>query len=76
MARYKLFFGNRTAAGAIEVTADAGSYAITGTNANLEYGRLVAADIGSYTVTGVNASLPPARTRTPALTQALSTTDR
>ncbi len=37
--------------------ADAGSYAITGQDANLEQGRLVGAEQGSYSITGFDANL-------------------
>jgi hypothetical protein len=40
-----------------ELVADAGSYTVTGTAANLEYGREVAADAGSYAVTGSTTDL-------------------
>lgn len=39
------------------MTADAGSYAVTGTAASLEFGGVVAADAASYTVTGTAANL-------------------
>jgi hypothetical protein len=45
------------AAGNKSLDADAGSYVVTGTTANLEYGRVVGADAGSYAVTGSAASL-------------------
>jgi hypothetical protein len=43
--------------GAFIVTAAAGSYAITGTNASLEFGREVVAGAASYAITGTNATL-------------------
>jgi hypothetical protein len=39
------------------IDIDAGSYALTGTNASLQIGRMVSADAGSYTLTGTDASL-------------------
>lgn len=39
------------------LTADGGTFAVTGTAASLEHGREVAADAGSYAVTGTAASL-------------------
>jgi hypothetical protein len=44
-------------ASGITLTADAGSYAITGQTASLEYGREVAADGGGYAFTGTAANL-------------------
>jgi hypothetical protein len=41
----------------ITLTADPGSYAITGSPADLLYGRFVSADAGSYAITGVSADL-------------------
>jgi hypothetical protein len=55
--QYLAFVGEPPAPGAIGLTADPGSYTVTGTTASLEYGRVVAAEIGSYTHTGVSASL-------------------
>jgi hypothetical protein len=39
------------------VTANTGSYAVTGSNANLLYGRKLIANTGFYAVTGFNANL-------------------
>jgi len=39
------------------LTADSGSFTLTGTDANLEYGRKLAADSGSFAVTGTDANL-------------------
>lgn len=39
-----------------QLAADPGSYAITGTDASLEYGRIVAASSGSYAITGTAAT--------------------
>ena len=39
------------------VTANTGSYAVIGSNANLLYGRKFSAETGSYAVTGFNANL-------------------
>ena len=38
------------------ITADAGSYAVTGTDATLRYGYKVVPDSGSYAVTGTDAA--------------------
>lgn len=46
-----------TSSSGISLTADAGSYALTGTAANLKFGRKTAADSGSYTLTGTAAGL-------------------
>lgn len=43
------------------LTADSGSYTVTGTDANLEFGREVAAGAGSYLVTGTDANLEHGR---------------
>jgi hypothetical protein len=43
------------------ITADAGSYAVTGTNAALKFGRKVTADAGSSSVTGTPATLKVGR---------------
>lgn len=53
----KLVITHATAGGAIEVDADAGAYAVTGTAASLERGREVAGGTASYAVTGGAASL-------------------
>jgi hypothetical protein len=47
----------QTSSASRTVTADAGSYAVTGTTANLELGREIVPDAGSYAVTGTDASL-------------------
>lgn len=39
------------------LVADAGSFSVTGVNANLEVGRLIAADAGSLTLTGFDSNL-------------------
>jgi len=39
------------------VTADPGSFTVSGTAANLEHGREIAADGGSYSITGTDATL-------------------
>jgi hypothetical protein len=39
------------------VVAESGSYGVTGTAADLEFGRVVAAGAGSYALTGTDASL-------------------
>lgn len=44
-------------AGTYTITATGGSYAVTGTAASLEFGRLVGATAGSYAITGTAASL-------------------
>ena len=41
----------------VSVTANTGSYAVIGSNANLLYGRKLIADTGSYAITGSNANL-------------------
>jgi len=43
--------------GATTLTADSGSYSVTGTAASLEIGRKVAANSGSYAITGTAANL-------------------
>lgn len=53
-----LHFALRPASGSTyTLTADAGSYALTGTAANLEYGRALDAAAGSFTLSGTDASL-------------------
>ena len=52
---YTNTIGVTVSAGA-ELTADAGSYSITGTAAGLEYGRSLTADAGSYSVSGTDAT--------------------
>ena len=47
----------RPGAGAAVLTADGGAYAVSGTAADLEFGRVVAADAGAYVVTGTAADL-------------------
>ena len=44
-------------ANAYTLTASGGSFTLTGTAANLEFGRLLAAGAGSYTLTGTAANL-------------------
>lgn len=39
------------------IAADAGAATVTGTDASLEYGRLLAADSGTFTVAGTDANL-------------------
>lgn len=39
------------------LTADAGSFAVTGTDASLEFGRRVSADSGAFAITGTDAGL-------------------
>lgn len=46
----------QAASGALSLTADAGSYALTGTNASTERGRRTTANAGSYALTGTNAT--------------------
>lgn len=46
-----------SAGGAFTLTAEGGSYAITGMAASLEAGRLVSAESGSYAITGTAAGL-------------------
>lgn len=49
---------NLSSGGAVfTLTADAGSFAVTGTAASLLFHRRLAADSGSYAVTGTDASL-------------------
>lgn len=45
------------AGGEFTITAESGTYALTGTAASLEFGREVAAAAGSYSLTGTAASL-------------------
>jgi phage gp45-like len=47
----------KAAASAYDLVADAGSYAVTGSAADLEYGRRIAADPAAYAVTGSAAAL-------------------
>lgn len=47
----------RGASTAKTIATDAGSYAVTGTDANLEFGRRAGAAAGSYAVTGTAATL-------------------
>lgn len=47
----------KAAGGAFTLTADPGSYTITGTAASLLFGRKLVADAGSYSVTGTAAAL-------------------
>jgi len=61
------------------IIADLGTYALTGTDASPEYGRVVAADAGSYALTGTDAApehgwLITAATGSYALTGADATT--
>ena len=50
---YKLFFGNRSAAGgAFSLTIDAGSYSITGQDVTLTHAWVVPVDSASYAITG------------------------
>lgn len=51
-------------ANAYTLTADAGSYALTGTAASLEAGRSISAAAGSYALTGTTATLAKGRTLT------------
>lgn len=51
----------KSAAAAKTLPADAGSYAVTGTAANLKFGRKVLALSGTYSVTGTDASLEVGR---------------
>lgn len=48
---------NTVGGGAFTLTADAGSYAVTGTDATLKVGRKVAANTDAYAVTGTDATL-------------------
>lgn len=49
------------AGGAFTLTADAGAFALSGTDASLEYGPRVAADAGSFALAGTDASLEVGR---------------
>jgi hypothetical protein len=52
-----VFVALEEVSGGYTIAADAGSYAVTGTAASLEYGREVAAVAGSYAITGQAATL-------------------
>lgn len=52
-----LFLFKTAAGGAKSLTADPGSYAVTGTNATLRHGWVVSIGSGSYAVTGTDATL-------------------
>jgi hypothetical protein len=53
----RLIFPVETGGGAQTLSADPGSYALTGSNADLLRGRFISADAGSYALTGSNADL-------------------
>lgn len=62
MAMFRFFFGHETVAGGDPVlTADPGSYAITGATASLNVGYVLAAAAGSYSHTGTDATLSVGR---------------
>lgn len=56
------------------MVASAGSFTITGTAANTNYGRVVAADAGSYAVTGTAAGLSVGRVLDAASTTSFAVT--